>query len=170
MVEFSAKILKFAEQGEKTGWMYIEIPKAKANKLKADNRKSFRVKGHIDGHRIQKTALLPMGEGNFILPFNASLRKATGKKVGDTVAIKFELDERQLKISSDLLRCLNDDPKAFAFFKKLPPSHQHYFSKWIESAKTSATKTKRITMALIAFESGQGYSEMMRTNKTPRGE
>lgn len=168
MVEFSAKILKFAGQGEKTGWTYIEIPKAKANKLKADNRKSFRVKGTIAGFAVEKTALLPVGEGNFILPFNASLRKTTGKKVGDTVAVKFELDERQLKISTDLLQCLKDDPKAFAFFKKLPPSHQHYFSKWIESAKTSATKTKRITMSLIAFESEQGYSEMMRANKRQR--
>lgn len=165
MIKFSTKVLKFAEQGEKTGWMYIEISKAKANKLKPDNRKSFRVKGYIDEYAIQKTALLPMGEGNFILPFNASIRKATGKKAGDTVTIRFEVDERQLKISADLLRCLKDDPKAFAFFKKLPPSHQQYFSKWIEGAKTTATKTKRITMALIAFESGQGYSEMMRANK-----
>jgi len=106
-----------------------------------------------------------MGEGNFILPFNASIRKATGKKAGDIVRIKFEVDESQLKISADLLRCLKDDPKAYAFFRKLPPSHQRYFSRWIEDAKTPATKTKRITMALIAFESGQGYSEMMRANK-----
>ena len=168
MIEFSTKVLKFAEQGEKTGWMYIEIPKAKASKLKADNRKSFRIKGHIDGHAIQKTALLPMGEGNFILPFNASIRKATGKKAGDVVTVKVEVDESQLKISADLIRCLKDDPKAYAFFKKLPPSHQHYFSKWIEGAKTPATKTKRITMTLIAFESGQGYSEMMRANKNRR--
>lgn len=164
MIAFSTKVLKFGDQGEKT-LMYIEIPKATANKLKPGNKKSFRVKGSIDGHAIQKTALLPMGEGNFILPFNASIRKATGKKVGDTVSVKFEVDESQLKLSADLLRCLKDDPKAYAFFKKLPPSHQHYFSRWIEDAKTSATKTKRITMALIAFESGQGYGEMMRSNK-----
>jgi len=165
MIEFSTRVLRFNEHGEKTGWMYLEIPKAKANKLKPDNRKSFRVKGYIDRHAIHKTALLPMGEGDFILPFNASLRRATGKKTGDTVTLKIEVDESRLAISADLLRCLKDDPKAFAFFKKLPPSHQHYFSKWIESAKTPATKTKRITMALIAFESGQGYSEMMRANK-----
>jgi uncharacterized protein YdeI (YjbR/CyaY-like superfamily) len=109
-----------------------------------------------------------MGEGNFILPFNASIRKATGKKAGDVVTVKVEVDESQLKISADLIRCLKDDPKAYAFFKKLPPSHQHYFSKWIEGAKTPATKTKRITMTLIAFESGQGYSEMMRANKNRR--
>jgi hypothetical protein len=44
-------------------------------------------------------------------------------------------------------------------------SHQVYFSKWIESAKTNATKTKRIVMALTAFSKKQGYPEMIRENK-----
>jgi len=165
MVRFPAKILKFAEKGEKTGWSYIQIGKAYANKLNAGCKKSFRIKGFLDSHPIHKTAILPMGEGNFILPFNASIRKGTGKNSGDTIMVNIELDERPLRLSVDFLRCLKDDPKAYAFFKTLPKSHQNYFSKWIESAKTSHTKTKRITLALIAFESRQGFSEMMRENK-----
>lgn len=168
MIKFTTKILKFAEQGEKTGWSYIQFTKAQAEKLKPGFKKSFRIKGHIDHHPIQKTALLPMGEGHFILPFNAVLRKATGKDAGDTVTVSVEADDSSLKLSADLLRCLKDDPKAHAFFKTLPKGHQQYFSKWIESAKTAHTKTKRITMSLIAFESGQGYSEMMKANKNLR--
>jgi len=165
MIKFSTRVLKFAEQGEKTGWSYIQITKSQANSLISGQKRSFRVKGFIDSHPIKKTALLPMGDGHFILPFNAVIRKATGKNVGDTVTVKLEVDETPLKISADLLKCLKDDPKANAFFKSLPKSHQHYFSKWIEGAKTAHTKTKRITMALMAFESGQGFSEMMKANK-----
>jgi hypothetical protein len=41
-----------------------------------------------------------------------------------------------------------------------------YFSKWIEEAKTSQTKTKRIAMAVTALGLGQGYPEMIRANKS----
>jgi Domain of unknown function (DUF1905)/Bacteriocin-protection, YdeI or OmpD-Associated len=168
MIEFSAKILKFNTKGEKTGWSYIEISKRQAEKLNPGCLVSFRVKGHLDSYPIQKTALLPMGEGNFILPFNAAIRKATGKKAGDMINIVFELDERPLALSADLIQCLKDDPPAYAFFQTLPKSHQRYFSKWVEDAKTPYTKTKRITMAVVALSARQGFAEMMRANKGNR--
>lgn len=68
--------------GEKTGWMYIEIPVDIATKLNPDCKKSFRVKGKLDSYPVEKVALLPMGKGNFIMPFNAQMRKATGKRNG----------------------------------------------------------------------------------------
>ncbi len=165
MITFSTRILKFDKKGEKTGWSYIEISKRQAEQLKPGCRVSFRIKGSLDAHPINKTALLPMGEGNFILPLNGTMRKAIGKKEGDALKVKIELDERPLALSSDFVTCLKDDPRAYDFFKKLPKSHQAYFSKWIESAKTISTKTKRITMAVIALGLSQGYPEMMRANK-----
>jgi len=165
-ITFKTKILKFGQQGEKTGWNYIEISSAQAEKLNPGIKKSYRVKGSLDDFKIDKTALLPMGDGKFILPFNAAIRKGTGKKVGDTIQVKFETDDREIKLSGDFMRCLKDDARAFEFFKSLPKGHQNYFSKWIDSAKTTPTKTKRITMAIIALASGQGFPEMMRANKT----
>lgn len=164
MLTFTTTIQKFDKKGEKTGWQYIELTEAQAKKLK-DGKVSFRVKGTIDKVVIQKTALLPMGEGHFILPMNNTLRKALGKKFGDKVTINFELDKRKLTLSPDLVACLKADPQAEQFFKSLSPSHQQYYSKWIESAKTAATKTKRIVMSLEGFSKKQGYPEMMRTNK-----
>jgi hypothetical protein len=168
MITFKTTIQKFGKQGEKTGWSYIEISKTRAEKLNPGVKTSFRVKGKLDDFAIEKTALLPMGEGSFILPMNATIRKATGKKHGDSIVVAFELDERPLKPSSDFMRCLKDDDRAYHFFQTLPKSHQNYFSKWIDSAKTSETKAKRITMAVIALNSNQGYSEMMRANKRPK--
>ena len=165
MITFSVQILKFQKKGEKTGWSYIEISKRQAEQLKPNHRVSFRVKGHLDNHPIQKAALLPMGEGNFILPLNRSMRKAIGKHGGDRLQAKIELDERPLTPSANFIKCLKDDPRAYDFFKTLPKSHQHYFSKWIESAKTYPTKAKRITMAVISLSAGQGYGEMIRANK-----
>jgi hypothetical protein len=168
MIAFSTRILKFQNKGEKTGWRYIEISKRQAEQLKPNNKVSFRVKGLLDQYSIEKTALLPMGEGDFILPINGTIRKAIGKKEGDMLKVRLELDERAIQLSSDFIKCLKDEPKAYDFFKSLPKSHQNYFSKWIEDAKTIQTKTKRITMAVIGLSAGQNYGEMIRANKVLR--
>lgn len=168
MVTFSARIKKFDKKGEKSGWSYIEISSRQAEKLNPGCKVSFRVRGMIDSHPISRTALLPMGDGDFILPFNTAHRKSTGKQVGDSVQVQFELDGRPFEMSSDFLACLEDEPRAHAFFQTLPKSHQRYFSKWIEDAKTIDTKTKRITMAIVSLASGQGFGEMIRANKRPR--
>ena len=167
-VSFKTKINQFAKQGEKTGWSYIELTKAQAEKLNPGVKRSFRVKGMLDDFPIQKAAVLPMGNGNFILPINASMRKGTGKKAGDKIEVTFEVDERGITLNKDFLQCLKDDGRAYEFFKTLPKGHQNYFSKWIDDAKTMNTKTKRITMAVIALASGQGYPEMIRANKGQR--
>lgn len=165
MIQFTATIHKFAKQGEKTGWTYIEISPSQAKKLKPDTKVSFRVKGSLDSFKIKQIALLPMGEGHFIMPLNAAMRKATGKKLGDKLKVSLEADDSEFAFSEDFIACLQDDPVAYDFFQTLSGSHQKYFSKWIDSAKTSFTKTKRIVMAVTALSRKQGYPEMIRANK-----
>jgi len=163
MLQFTTTIHKFDKKGEKTGWTYIEISASQAKKLKPGVKVSFRVKGMMDQYSFEKIALLPMGNGNFILPLNAQMRKAIGKKQGDKLNINIEADNRQPQLSRDLMTCLKEDPEAMAFFKSLPGSHQLYFSKWIESAKTASTKTKRLVTVMVAFNKKLGYGEMMRS-------
>ena len=158
-------IHRFDKQGEKTGWTYIEISAAQAKKIKPDTKVSFRVNGALDSFKIKQIALLPMGEGNFIMPLNASMRKGTGKKMGDKITVSLEADKSEFVFSQDFMDCLLDDPVAYDFFQTLSGSHQKYFSKWIDSAKTATTKTKRIVMAVTALSKKQGYPEMIRANK-----
>ena len=166
MIEFSTTILQFDKKGEKTGWSYIEITQAQAQKLYPRCKVSFRVKGKIDQYSFEKVALLPMGDGNFILPVNGQIRKAIQKRRGDKVKVMMERDKRPPTLSADLMTCLKEDPDALSHFKTLPKSHQHYFSKWIDSAKTSQTKTKRIVMAITALSMKHGFGEMIRANKS----
>lgn len=163
MIQFDTTIQKFEKKGEKSGWTYIEISAARAKKLKPESKVAFRVKGSLDQFNFEKVAILPMGEGNFIMPLNATMRKAIGKKQGDKLKVTMEVDERKMIISPDLIACLKEDPDAMKFFKSLPGSHQLYFSKWIEGAKTAQTKTRRIVTCMLAFSKKQGYSEMMRS-------
>ncbi len=168
MVQFSTTIKKFNEQGEKTGWTYIEIPADIAEQIKPNNKKSFRVKGRLDDFKIKTVALMPMGNGTFIMPFNEKMRKGTGKRKGAMISVSIEEDKAPLKLNEDFLACLNDDPDALKNFNSLAGSHRNYFSKWVDSAKTEQTKTKRIAMAVAALSRGLGYTEMMREDKAKR--
>lgn len=165
MIAFTATIQRFDKKGEKTGWSYIEISAAQAKKLKPDTKTSFRVKGKLDQFTIKQIALIPMGDGKFIIPFNATMRKGTGKKHGDKVKVVLEPDESKFVMNADFIACLKDDPMANAFFKTLPAGHQRYFSKWIDSAKTTQTQTKRIVMAVNALARKMGFPEMLREEK-----
>ena len=106
-----------------------------------------------------------MGEGNFIMPLNAEIRRKTGKKKGDKILVAIEEDKSDFQFNIDLMSCLEDEPEAFRFFKSLPGSHQRYFSKWIESAKGETTQAKRIAMTLNAMLKRQKFFEMMREQK-----
>jgi hypothetical protein len=165
VIKFSTTILKFDKQGEKTGWTYILIPAELAEKLKPDNKKSFRVKGKLDSFPFKQIALLPMGEGDFIMPLNTAIRKGIGKRKGAEVTVQMVADEAPFEFSKDMMACLKDDAKARENFNKLPGAEQRYFSKWIESAKTADTKAKRIAQMLNAMLKGWKYGQMIRANK-----
>ena len=106
-----------------------------------------------------------MGDGNFIMPVNAVMRKAIGKRKGDRVAIIFEPDASELKLSKDFLECLSDEPGAQGYFNNMPKSHQQYYSKWIESAKTEATKIKRIAIVVNGLARHLDYGAMLREQR-----
>ena len=167
MVEFNTLILQFADQGEKTGWSYIAIPADIAQQLKPGNKKSFRVKGNLDGLAVNGMALMPMGEGNFIMALKAEVRKALRKNAGAMVRVSIEEDvDFKVEMPDDLKECFDfEDPEAFAFFNSLAKSHRDYFIKWIESAKTNETRSKRIVNTINAMLRRWDYGKMIREMK-----
>jgi hypothetical protein len=165
MVRFETALRKFDKQGEKTGWTYIEIPADIAAKIKPGEKRSYRVKGKLDSHPLTGIALLPMGGGTFIIPVNGDMRKAIGKRHGAMVKVQLEEDKKPFQFNKDFMECLHDEPAARQFFQSLTGSHQRYFSKWIDSAKTEPTKIKRIAQAVSALSRKMGYPEMIRSQK-----
>lgn len=166
MITYRCEIEQFEEKGEKTGWQYIFIPKDIAHQIKPNNRKSFRIKGYIDALPISGLAAMPMGEGDFILALKASIRKALKKGVGDAIIAQLE-EHKDFKmvIPEELEICLLDEPHLISNFEKLAPSHQFYFVKYIEEAKTVATKSKRIAMVVDAMDKNWDYGKMIREGR-----
>jgi hypothetical protein len=165
MVEFQAQLQQFAEQGEKTGWTYIQVPWEIAEQLKPGNKKSFRVKGKLDNFAIKGVALLPMGGGDFIMAVNAAMRKGIAKRKGSSVMVRLEVDHVVMAVPDDLMECFNDEPGTYDFFKTLAKSHQAYFIKYINEAKTEQTRTKRIALTVSAMAKKYDYGNMIRESR-----
>jgi len=169
MVEYTTVILKFAEQGEKTGWTYIEVPADVAQQIKPDHKKSFRVKGMLDGFAINGIALMPMGEGDFIMALKADIRKGIHKNAGAMLNVCLEFDpDYKVEVPDDLMECFEAEPEALEFFNSLAKSHRDYFVKWIDSAKTEPTRVKRIVNTVNAMVRRMDYGAMIRVLKKER--
>ncbi|HVU96624.1 MAG TPA: YdeI/OmpD-associated family protein [Puia sp.] len=163
MIRFKTKILQFTvRMGEKTGWSYIRIPAKLAQQLKPDNKKSFRVKGKLDDYAIAGMALIPMGEGDFILALKAAIRKAIRKQAGDSLEVQLEIDKKEIVPPKELVECLADEPEAQKVFRALPKSHQNWYGNWVKSAKTEGTRTRRIAHIVDSLLKKMNFPEMMR--------
>lgn len=148
--------------GEKEGWVCGIIPSVLAQQLNPNVMKTYRIRGKIDTMEIEQKAIIPIGEGDYILPFNAEMRRCLRKKEGDKVLVEVEVDHRPYPLSEDLLACIEMDDRATEHWETLTPSHKKYFSNWVEQAKTIETKTKRITRSLFGLAHKMDYGEMMR--------
>lgn len=170
MLQFSATIQRFDKQGEKTGWSYIDVPAELAQQLKPGIKKSFRVKGKLDTYTFGAVALIPMGAGDFILPLNATIRKAIKKEKGAVVKVKMQVDDdpEPVKMLPELKECLNDEPAALKYWQSIPQSHRNYWNKWIGAAKTEETKTKRIAQAVTAMARKMDFGAMLRAARDDR--
>ena len=86
------------------------------------------------------------------------------------LVVQIEVDKKEPVLNKDLMVCLNDEPKALMFFKSLSKSHQNYFSKWIDSAKTPETKANRIARTIEALSINMHYGQMLQASKKVKQE
>jgi len=166
MIHFKSEIERFDKMGDKTGWSYIFIPSAIAKEIKPGCKVSFRVKGKIDNIEISGMATTPMGAGDFIIALKSELRKKLKKEAGANVEISLEEDKDfKIEMPEDLELCLSEESHLLSNFLKLAKSHQNYFIKWINEAKTETTRTKRLALTVNAMDKQQDYGTMIRESR-----
>lgn len=160
MIRFSTKIVN---DHFNFGRDYINIPADIAQQLNPGNKRAFRASGHIDKHPVSCITLLPLGNGDFMIPLNNAIRKGTGKRrLGATLQLSLALDANPVAIySAELMQCLDDEPEARVFFESLSWSNRNYFGKWIEDAKTVATRANRIAQVIEALLKKQNFNQMV---------
>lgn len=143
---------KIQRQPNKGGWHYVVISGIPATeKLYAG---LVKVSGTVDHYEIKQFNLLPMKNGDMLLPLKAALRKAIHKKEGDTVQVILFRDSSDVVVPDYIIASFMDSPKAYHFFMSLSESNKKYYVDWIEASKKMETKANRIIKAMEQLEKG----------------
>jgi bifunctional DNA-binding transcriptional regulator/antitoxin component of YhaV-PrlF toxin-antitoxin module len=139
----------------KGGWTYISIfnPTLKGAPW-------VKIKGTINDFELENQKMASMKNGNFMLPLNAQFRKKTGIKEGDAVHVVLFQDQSEYIVPEDVLICLEDYPKARAFFETLTESNKKYYVDSVMEAKTMETKVSRINKMIDKLEEGKKFYDL----------
>lgn len=170
MIDYTAIMQQYGENGDKTGWTFVIVPADVAQQILPGNKRSMRVRGFLDEYAVAGMSLMPVGEGDFILALKAEIRKAVRKERGAMLRLRLEHDKDfKLEMPEELQECFDfEPPEAFAYFDSLSKSHQGYFFKWINDAKTEQTRANRIASTISAANRRMDYGAMLRELKKLR--
>ena len=136
------------ERPEGTGtWTFLPIPIDLKARYGAAGQ--IKVRGTIAGEPFRSTAL-PRGDGTHYLVVKGEIRERINATAGTVVAVVLErdLDERAVDVPDDFRMALASTEAVRSTFEEFSYSHRKEFVDWIASAKTDATRAKRIQAAL----------------------
>jgi Domain of unknown function (DUF1905)/Bacteriocin-protection, YdeI or OmpD-Associated len=145
---------KLQGKGPGSAWTFLPIPfdvqKAFGSKARVP------VVGTINGFPF-RNSLMPEGDGTHSMMVNKELQKGAGATAGDTVAVVIELDKapRSVAVPDDLKALLTKHKPAETAFTNLAYSHKKAFLDWIESAKRTETRVKRLKETVEMLEAGK---------------
>jgi hypothetical protein len=126
----------------------IDVPRdfSKAVKKEAGgNPKHIPIRGWIDGLAFVNT-LVPRGGGNYRFHLNSKIWRKLQIDAGAAVEVTMLVDRepREAVVPPDLAAELAGTPRALAAFNAVTPSLRRHIVGWIDKAKQSKTRDKRI--------------------------
>ncbi len=144
---FETTLLAF---GNNTG---VEVPESVLERLDAGRRPPVRVV--LNGYEFRTT--VGVMKGLHLVPVSKAVREASGLSAGDTLAVTLTVDEspREVEMPADFAAALAAEPAAAAFFEGLSNSLQRYHVGQVTSARTDATRQRRIDKAVQLFLDGK---------------
>jgi len=88
---------------------------------------------------------------------NKDVRAAAGVDAGDRVRVAIELDTepRTVTVPDDLQAALADDRDARVAFEKLSYTHRREYVAWIDEAKRSETRARRVAGTIEGVLAGR---------------
>ncbi len=110
----------------------------------------------FDGQATYKGSLAKMGGKLACLIVRKDIQTQLGKKAGDTVKVKVELDtaKREIILDADEKKALKD-ADMLGKFESLAYSHQKEFHIWVTDAKQAETRQRRIQKMIEMLRTGQ---------------
>lgn len=153
-IRCTATLHRPAVAGKAPAWTFLVLPKSASAKLPARGMAS--VTGTLNGAPFQAT-LDPDGQGSHWLKVPRKLREAARANVGDEVTLELApaSEEPEPKVPADLRKALAAAPEAKAVWKDLTRVARRDWIQWVESAKQTETRVRRITNACSMLASGK---------------
>lgn len=144
-------------RGAKVGrsTLLARLPKSAGAKLRSQGLAI--VEGTINGSPFPRAVVEPDHRGSHWLRVIRAMWAAAGADAGD--AVKMEIvparEELEPKVPADLRRALATAPKARAMWSDITPAARRDWILWIESAKLSETRTRRVSGACDMLAGGK---------------
>ncbi|MBL7962204.1 MAG: DUF1905 domain-containing protein [Flavobacteriales bacterium] len=148
---FTAPLEKMNAQ---MAFTYVEVPIDVEKEFGTRGR--VRVLGTVNGAPVDR-ALMPTRSGCHIIILGGEVRRAAGiKKLGEQVQVEFwkHPSPDVLELPEELAETLDFIPEMKKAWEKLTPGMQRSMCYWVGSAKTTATRAKRVAELLRRFEEG----------------
>ena len=155
-IRFRAALFRPAMTTKVGSLTLLTLPKNASAKLPSRGMTS--VEGTINGFPFQAT-LEPDGQGSHVLRVNHKMREAVGAGAGDIVKLEIApaREEPEPKVPADLRKALAATPKARALWSDITPIGRRDWIRWIDTAKQSETRARRIETACAKLVAGKRH-------------
>ncbi|WP_329004433.1 YdeI/OmpD-associated family protein [Kribbella sp. NBC_00709] len=147
-MKFSAELLS---TGKNTAG--FEVPESVVEALGGGGRPKVSVT--VNGYTF-RTSIARMG-GRYLLGFSAERRTEAGATPGEVLEVDVSLDTapRELEVPEPLAAALAADAGAQAFWETLSYSKRQWHVLQVTSAKTDATRERRIEKSIRTLREGR---------------
>ena len=147
-MKFTAELLS---SGKNTAG--FEVPDTVVESLGGGGRPKVSVT--VNGYTF-RTSIARMG-GRYMLGFSAERRTEAGVTPGEVLEVDVELDTapRELEVPEPLAAALAADAQAQAFWETLSYSNRQWHVLQVTSAKTDATRERRIEKSIAMLHEGR---------------
>lgn len=153
MIRFTAVLEKMPGR---FGWTYVDFPRDVRTLFGRGG--SVRVKGTVNGVPMDR-ALMPTGRGVHVLVLGQELRKKANVKAGDEARFEVWLNPRpdEIPLPEELRETFEFLPDFKQGWERISPGMRRSICIWLNSAKTTPTRVRRIAELLRRFETGHEW-------------
>jgi hypothetical protein len=141
---------------------FVLVTAKNAARLKTGWRKPLPVCVRVNGKPDApwRINLMPIGDGSFYLYLHGNVRKASGTKVGDRVALEVRFDDEYRNgpihpVPSWFGAALDRNPRARQGFAALIPSRQKEILRYFSSLKSSEAQARNVKRAIRVLSGGK---------------
>ncbi len=148
---FEAPITRHDVGSDRYRYTVVFLPQHMIDRLPLQAHPRLRISGEVDDHPFE-AALTPV-RGRWYILFSKTMLRAIEARVGDEVSVRFRIaDQDAVDLPPALEEAFRGDSAMRALWEGLTPGKQRGLAYRVASAKTPATRAKRVAEVFEIIE------------------